>query len=242
MISMRRNEIRTHDLQKGATMERRKTALLLKIGILGALVILCGDLLMGWDVKDMQLPGLEAQLSPYLTLSRERLFWAAVCGFAGVPLAVAGHFGIYGLMKPCSRKYAGLYALGNLGFLAFGGAGVHVSSVEAAYFYQHMTAASPETALSATVDFAVYFLLPLYVIMIACWAAMVYAHLRVVFSPGSPFSGKYAVWSMPVGTLLFSLVGLLGNHAFTNAVAMGAFSLGNIWCLAGHLYLLNKEK
>ena len=219
----------------------RRTALLLNIGILGAVIILAGDLLMGWGVREPEAVGLAAQLSPYLRISHGRMFWAAVCGFAGVPLAVAGHFGIYGLMKPCSRKYAGLYAIGNLGFLAFGGAGVHVSSVEAAYFYQHMAAASPETALDATVHFAVYFLLPLYVIMISCWILMVYAHLRVVFSTGGPFSRKYAIWSMPVGTLLFSLAGLLGNYALTNAVTMGAFSLGNIWCLAGHLFLLNKN-
>ena len=221
---------------------RNRLALLLKIGIAGALVILAGDLLMGWGVKDMQLPGLMAQLSPYLTLSERRMFWAAVCGFAGVPLAVAGHFGIYGMMKPYSRKYARLYAAGNLGFLAFGGAGVHVSSVEAAFFYQHMTAAAPETALEATVKFAAYFLLPMYGIMIACWVLMVYAHLRVVFSTDRPFSRKYALWSMPVGTLLFSLVGLLGNYEPVNAIMVGAFSLGNIWALAGHLYLLKKAE
>jgi len=47
---------------------------------------------------------------------------------------MVGHFGIYKLLKPCSQKYAKLYATGIVGFLAFGGAGVHISSVESAFF------------------------------------------------------------------------------------------------------------
>ena len=89
-----------------------RIALLLKIGILGALVILAGDLLMGWGVRDIALPGLAGQLSPYLAVSHSRMIWASVLGFTGVPIAVVGHLGIYQLLKPGSRKYARLYALG----------------------------------------------------------------------------------------------------------------------------------
>ena len=219
-----------------------KTALFLKIGIIGAVVILAGDLLMGWGLKDMSKTGIEGQISQYLIISDTRMVLAAVFGFTGVPLAVVGHYGIYKLLKPYSKKYAGLYAVGILGFLAFGGAGVHVSSVEAAFFYKYMTASGLNSVLESTVKFASYFLLPLYVILLIGWFIMVYAHIRAVLGGFSPYPRWFWVFSMPVGALLFSLIGLLGNHEIVNAIMVGAFSLGNIWSLAGHLWMLRRAK
>ena len=220
----------------------KRIALFLKIGILGAALILAGDLLMGWGLKDMSKTGMEAQLSPYLSISDGRMFWAAVFGFTGVPVAVAGHYGIYQMLRPYSQKYARLYAIGILGFLAFGGAGVHGSSVEAAYFYKYMTAADSGAALTSTVKFAVYFLLPLYGVLLTGWVIMVYAHIRAVSAGLSPLPRWGWVFSMPIGSLIFSLPGLLGNYEIVNAIMVGAFSLGNIWSLAGHLWMLRKAK
>ena len=225
-----------------SSIDRQRIALFLKIGILGAIVILAGDMLIGWGIKDTSLPGLEGQLSQYLTVPDRRMFWASVCGFTGVPLAVVGHYGIYKLLKPYSRKYARLYAVGIFGFLAFGGAGVHVSSVEAAFFYRYVTVAGLDTAFASTVKFAAYFLLPLYIILLTGWVIMVYAHIRAVAGGLSPYPRWGWVFSMPIGTLLFSLGGLFGNHALVNAIMVGTFSLGNIWSLAGHLWMLGKMK
>ena len=222
-------------------LERNRIALLLKLGILGSLVILSGDMLMGWGVKDTTLPGLESQLSPYLEISDLRMILASIFGFAGVPLAVIGHYGIYKLLKPYSTKYARMYGFGNLSFLAFGGAGVHVSSVEAAYFYRNMMKADPTMAMDSTLHLAIYFLLPLYVIMIIGWIIMSYGHIRAITKGLSPYPRWFWIFSMPVGTLLFSLIGLFGNHALVNALMTGAFSLGNVWSLVGHLLMLPKE-
>ena len=223
-------------------IEWNQIALFLKIGIVGAVVILAGDLLMGWGLRDPEQTGIARQLSPYLTVSDGRMFWASVFGFAGVPIAVVGHCGIYKLLKPYSAKYAKLYAVGILGFLAFGGAGVHVSSVEAAFFYQRQTAAGAAAALDSTLQFAMYFLLPLYIVLLTCWAIMVYAQIRAVLCGLSPFPRWFWIFSMPVGSLLFCPIGLFGNHELVNAVMMGAFSLGNIWTLVGHLLFLRKAK
>ena len=219
-----------------------KIAFLLKLGIAGAVIILAGDLLMGWGIKDISKTGIEYQLSQYLTLSDARMFRAAVFGFTRVPLAVLGHLGIYKLLKPYSQKYSRMYAAGIVGFLAFGGAGVHVSSVEAAFFYKYMTKIGAEEALALTVKFASYFLLPLYVILLTGWFIMVYAHIRAVIGNLSPYPRWFWVFSMPAGSLIFSLVGLFGNSEIVNAIMVGAFSLGNIWTLSGHLWMLNKVR
>lgn len=219
-----------------------KVRLLLKIGIVGAVVILVGDLLMGWGVKDMSLSGIEQQVSQYLMVSDSRIFWSSFLGLLGVPIACVGHFGIYKLLKPYSKKYAKLYAIGILGFLAFGGAGVHVSSVASAFFYKYMTAVSPETALVASMKFASYFPLPLYIALIPCCVIMVYAHIRAVAGGFSPYPRWCWVFSMLVGALLVSLISIFGNHAIVNAIMVGVFSFGNIWMLSGHLLMLNKAK
>ena len=151
-------------------------------------------------------------------------------------------FRIYKLLKPYSQKYAKLYAIGILGFLAFGGAGVHVSSVTSAFFYKYMTAVSPETALAASMKFASYFPLPLYIALLTCWIIMVYVHIRAIAGGLSPYPRWCWVFSMLVGTLFVSLISILGNYAIVNAIMVGVFSFGNIWMLGGHLLMLSKAK
>lgn len=223
-------------------IDRNRIAFLFKIGITGAFIILAGDFLMGWGVRDMSLSGIEGQISQYLTVSDGRMFWSSFLGMIGVPLAFVGHLGIYKLLKPYSRKYAGMYAIGMLGFLAFGGAGVHVSSVESAFFYKYMTAADPNNALAAAIKFASYFLLPLYIVLLTCWIIIVYAHITAVAKGFSPYPRWCWVFSMPVGALLFSPISVFGNHALVNAITVGALTLGNIWALGGSLLMLSKAK
>ncbi len=219
-----------------------KLALFMKIGLIGAFLILVGDFLMGWGVKDESLSGIESQVSQYLTISDSRMFCSSLLGLVGVPLACIGHFGIYKLIKLYSQKYSKMYMIGGLGFLAFGGAGVHLSSIESAFFYKYMTAANPSVALAGSMKFSLLFLLPLYIALLSAWIIMVYAHIKAVAKGFSPFPRWGWVFSMPVGTLLFSLFGIFGNYAIVNAIMVGAFSLGNIWTLGGHLLMLGKAK
>ncbi|HHX13626.1 MAG TPA: hypothetical protein GX726_01570 [Clostridiales bacterium] len=219
-----------------------KVSLLIKIGLIGAFIILIGDFLMGWGVRDESLSGIEGQVSQYLAISDSRMFWSSFLGLLGVPIAAVGHFGVYKLLKPYSQKYAKLYALGGFGFLTFGGAGVHVSSVESAFFYKYMTAADPNTALATSMKFVSYFPLPIYIALLVCWIILVYVHIRAVAKGFSPYPRWCWVFSMLVGTLLASLFSIFGNHAIANAIKVGAFSLGNIWTLTGHLLMLGRAK
>jgi hypothetical protein len=224
------------------SIDWKRSRLFLKIGLMGAFIILIGDFLMGWGVRDMSVSGIEGQVSQYLAVSDSRMFWSSFLGLIGVPLAGLGHFGIYKLFKPYSLKYAKLYALGGFGFLAFGGAGVHVSSVESAFFYKYMTAADPKTALASSMKFVSYFPLPLYIALLTCWIIMVCVHIKAITKGLSPYPRWCWVFSMPVGTLLVSFSFVLGNYAIVNAIKVGAFSFGNIWTLTGHLLMLPKAK
>lgn len=219
---------------------RKRVAVLLKIGVLGAFIIFIGDLLMGWGIRDESQMGIERMVSQYLAVSDSRMLCSAILGLIGVPLAVLGHYGIYKLLKPYSRKYAKMYLIGDFGFLALAGAGVHLSSIESVYFYKYMTAADPNIALDNSLKFVSCFVMPLYVLLLPCMIIMVYAHARVVLKNFSPYPRRLLVFSMLVGVVLMSLIGFLGNHPAANALMVGAFSFGNIWTLAGHLHMVTK--
>ena len=137
-----------------------RIAHLMKIGIAAALMVLVGDMLLGWGVHDAAKPGMEGFLSAYLNLSDGRIFWSALLGLIGIPLEALCYFAVYRLIAPYSSRLAHLYRSGILGVLAFGGCGVHVPCLACVFFYKYMMAASPETALDASVRFGLYFLLP----------------------------------------------------------------------------------
>ena len=223
-------------------INRDRVRLLLKIGLIGALMNLMGDMLMGWSVRDTSLKGIEGMVSQYLTMPDSRMFWSAMLGLIGAPVSVLGHLGIYKLIRPYSRRYAKLFGVGMLALLVLGGPGVHMSSVASAFFYKYMTAANPETALAASIKFVCYFSLPLYLAFFIFWLIQTYAHIRSIAGGFSPYPRWCWVFSIPMGALIFSLVHVFGNYAPVNAILVGALTLGNIWTLGGHLLMLGKAK
>lgn len=109
---------------------------LMKLGMVGALMTLAGDMLLGWGVHDAAKAGMEGFLSAYVNLPDGRIFFSALLGFLGIPLEALCYFAIYRLIKPYSEKYAHLYRGGILGVLAFAGCGVHVPCLACVFFYK----------------------------------------------------------------------------------------------------------
>jgi len=124
-----------------------RIAHLMKIGIAAALMVLAGDMLLGWGMHDAAKAGKEGFLSAYLNLSDGRIFWSALLGLIGIPLEALCCFAVYRLIAPYSACLAHMYRSGILGVLAFGGCGVHVPCLACVFFYKYMMAASPETPL-----------------------------------------------------------------------------------------------
>ena len=112
-----------------------RIAHLMKIGIAAALMVLVGDMLLGWGVHDVAKPGMEGFLSAYLNLSDGRIFWSALLGLIGIPLEALCYFAVYRLIAPYSSRLAHLYRSGIIGVLAFGGCGVHIPCLACVFFY-----------------------------------------------------------------------------------------------------------
>lgn len=75
-----------------------------------------------------------------------------------------------------------------------------------------------------------------------CWLIQAYAHIRVISIGLNPYPRWCWVFTTPVGTLIAGLFSIFGNYAIVNAITVGAFTLGNIWTLGGHLFMLDKAR
>lgn len=213
---------------------------LFMIGLFAGVMVLIGDMLLGWGVADESLSGMERKLSAYLILSDTRIFWSAMLGFIGIPIEGFCYFGIYRLIAPYSDKYAHLYRTGILGYIAFGGCGVHVPCLSCVFFYKYMTAASPETAIEASVKFGTYFLLPGIAAFFIFYLIHSIAQILAFAKGLTPYPKWCWIFSVPVGMGATTLLKFVGNHAIANALTAGWISIANIWMFAGLLVMMKK--
>jgi len=219
-----------------------RIARLMKIGIAAALMVLAGDMLLGWGMHDAAKSGMEGFLSGYLNLSDGRIFWSALLGLIGIPLEALCYFAVYRLIVPYSQRLAHAYRSGILGVLAFGGCGVHVPCLACVFFYKYMTAASPETALDASVRFGLYFLLPGMILFFIFWLVHQIAHIAA-FSKGlTPYPRWCWIFCPAVGMALTMLLKLFPETPLRNALTAGWISVGNLWMFGGLLAAMKKGK
>ena len=215
---------------------------LMKLGMIAALMVLVGDMLLGWGVHDAAQSGMAGFLSAYLDLPDGRIFWSAFLGLIGIPLEALCYFSVYRLIKPYSEKYAHLYRGGILGVLAFAGCGVHVPCLACVFFYKYMMAASPETALDASVRFGLYFLLPGMILFFIFWAVHLIAHVAA-FSKGlTPYPKWCWIFCPAVGMALTMLLKFLPETAIRNALTAAWISIGNLWMFGGLLALSRRAE
>lgn len=215
---------------------------LFKIGILAGVMVLIGDMLLGYGVKDESISGLEGMLSAYLTLSDARIFWSAILGFIGIPIEGLCYFSIYRLIAPQSEKLAHLYRAGIFGYLIFGGCGVHVPCLACVFFYKYMNAVSPQTALESSIKFGAFFLLPGMVMFFIFYFIHSYAQIKAFAKGLTPYPKWCWIFSLPVGMALTYLLHLFGNIAIINSITAGWISVANIWMFSGLLILSKKAE
>ncbi len=88
------------------TLDWQRIRHLLKIGILASLMVLTGDMLLGWGVSDPSVTNLPAVFTRYLSVSDGRIIVSALLGLIGIPIECLCWFAIYRMMKPFSEKDA----------------------------------------------------------------------------------------------------------------------------------------
>ncbi len=213
------------------------------IGLLAALMVLVGDMLLGYGVEDETLTGLERSFSRFIARSDATLFWSSLLGVIGIPLECLCYFGIYRLMAERSPKHAHAYRSGILGCLIFGGCGVHMPCLAIVYVYKQMLETIPERAYDTMVQFGVYFLLPGMILFFLSWIVLCVVQISAFAKGYTPYPKWCWVFSLPLPMLAVQIVRLLvGNHAWMYAISAGWISVGNLWMFGGLLLMMKKAQ
>ena len=73
---------------------------LLKLGIFASVIVLIGDMLLGWGMSDPSVTELPAMFTRYLSVSEGRIFASALLGLIGIPIECLCWFAIYRMLTP----------------------------------------------------------------------------------------------------------------------------------------------
>ena len=208
---------------------------LLKLGVFASLMVLTGDMLLGWGVTDHSVTEVPALFTRYLIVPDGRIFASALLGLVGIPIECLCWFAIYRMIRPYSDKDAHAYRAGVIGCLAFGGCGVHVPYCMAVYLLKRFYANDPATAMEETGRFIGWFLLPATIIFVVFFFLAAVVQIRAFKMGHTPLPRWCWVFSVLFGLLFASLMKLIRDFSLTNALATGWISIGNLWMMTGLL-------
>ena len=210
---------------------------LLKLGIFAALMVLAGDMLLGYGVPDPTVKEIPAMYSRYLSVPDGRIVASALLGLVGIPLECLCWFAVYRMIAPYSAKEAHAYRAGIIGCLAFGGCGVHVPCCILVYLMKRFYAQDASTVAGEILRFAGWFLLPAMVLFLIFFLITIVTQARAFLAGHTPLPRSCWTFSLLFGVVWAIVMKLFGNdHALANALATGWISAGNLWMLGGLLW------
>lgn len=213
---------------------------LLSIGLVASIVMLIGDMLIGWGVQDESLTGAARMFSAYREAGNTRLFWSALLGMLGMWIEGLSYFGIYRLMAQASPKHAHQYRTGIIGYIVFGPCGFHVPVCMAMFVYRSLTQAGADNIAQTMTQFAKYFILPSFLLFWLFFIILEWAQISA-FAQGMTSYPKWCwIFSLPVGMIIAKMLNIFGNHAWVNAIDCGWISVGNLWMFGGLLIMMRK--
>ena len=208
---------------------------LLRLGVLASLMVLTGDMLLGWGVSNPSVSGLPPMLTRYLSVSDGRIFASAMLGLIFIPVECLCWSAVYRMIRPYAEKEAHAYRAGIIGCLAFGGCGVHVPCCMAVYLLKRFYATDPAGAPGEIAQWMGRFLLPATAIFLVFFLLTAAVQIRAFRRGHTPLPRRCWAFSVLFGLVCAVLLRLCGDHALTNALATGWISIGNLWMMGGLL-------
>ena len=209
---------------------------LLSIGVFASILHFVGDMILGWGVEDEALSGILRMISAYTGTSDGGIIAAALLGLFGMVLEGLSFFGIYRMIVPYSPKYAHSYRAGIFGYLIFGACGYHVPVCAMVFLAKH------GLADELILKYAGYFILPSFVLFWIFFLVLEITQIRAFAKGKTPYPKRAWIFSMPIGMAAAMIIGMFGNHGFTNAMTCAWIAIGNVWMFGGLLAGLKKAQ
>ncbi|MBQ5316210.1 MAG: hypothetical protein J6I96_01520 [Oscillospiraceae bacterium] len=227
--------------------DRNRIRHLLKIGIFAALLVLIGDMLLGWGTADETLSGMEQYFSRYISVSDTRIFLSAIFGMIGIPIECLCYFAIYRLIEPQSPKLAHIYRSGIIGMLIFGGF-VHVMCCAVIWHFRSHLIYDAETgyqmqgAVESALSFAAAFLLPASVVLFVFMMILTVTQITAFAGGHTPYPKWCWIFMVLSGIADIVIMRLCGNQPWAYALSTGWISIGNLWTFGGLLCMTDKAQ
>ncbi|MCM1100025.1 MAG: hypothetical protein NC079_04820 [Clostridium sp.] len=238
---MKKTENHFNNIGIGGELDMPRIRHLMKIGLVAAVMVLTGDMLLGYGAAETEVSGIPVTFARYLSVSDGRIFWSALLGMIGIPLECLCYFAIYRLIAHKSEKYAHTYRTGIFGCMILGGCGVHVPCCATVYFLKKMYELSPDTAFEKAVEFLTYFLAPATVLFLVFFFVLTTTQIKAFAKGLTPLPGWAWIFSVLFG-LLAAVILKAPNLPFLNALATGWISIGNLWMFGGLLFLTKRRE
>lgn len=222
-------------------LDKKRIAHLFRLGIIAALMVLAGDILLGWGVTDSNVSGMDQYFSRYLTVSDGRIIWSAILGLIGIPIECLCYFGVYRLIASKSEKYAHIYRAGLLGMLTFG-AFTHVVCCATVYYLNSVNELNSAVASENTIRFAAFFLLPAMILFLPFYLTAAITQF-IAFAKGlTPYPKWCCIFTFLAGLIVVVITRFMGNAAIAYALSTAWISLGAIWTFGGLLVTMKKAE
>ena len=214
---------------------------LFKLGIIAALMVLAGDMILGWGVTDETLTGMDAYFSRYATVSDTRVFASAILGLIGITIECLSYFGVYRLMAKKAPGYAHTYRSGLIGMLAFG-AFTHVMCCATIYHLNTVNSIDSSLAVAKTMQFAKLFLLPVSGVFFVFFLIAAITQIAAFARGLTPYPKWCWVFSMLSGIVIIVIMRFAGNHPLAYAISTAWISIGALWTFGGLLAMSSKAR
>lgn len=210
-------------------MDREKNIKMLKISLVGAVLTLIGDFLIGCARFPDGAGMIDGYLASALAFPAWRPLAGGLIGLVGICMEVPGLLTVYYLMKDKMPKGAAFYKFSMYVYLALGGAAVHLPCGVMMWLYQKVSAlAGTAAAYDLVFQYVLYVMGPP-VIVFAIFFLAANILMFIAFARGrTPFPKWYCVFNPILMKVLFNGLRFLGNHAIINGIATSNMSLGGM--------------
>lgn len=210
-------------------MNGEKAERCLKIGLLGALLTLAGDLLIG----AAKFPDGADMIEGYFAIALAMPAWEPVLGgmigFAGICLEFPAMMTICPLINEKMPRSGRFYKLAMYVYLALGGGAVHLPCGAFMWIYKAVTgAAGQAAAYDIALKYLLYFLMPAAAVFGVFFIGASAVQFIAFYKGATPFPKWYCVFNLLILKAVFNAVRQLGNTAFINGIATSNMSLGAI--------------
>lgn len=201
----------------------------LSIGLVGAVLTLIGDLLIGY-VKFPEGAGmLEGYFAAALSLPVWRPILGGLIGFLGISLEFLGLMTFSPLLKKNMPRGAAFYQLSMYVYLAIAGGAVHLPCGVFMWLYHTaVEAAGQAVAYDIALQYVLYFILPVTAVFYVFFAGSSIVQFVGIVKGYTPLPKWYAIFNLLIVSVFFNIFRRIGNYAIINGIGTSNKSLAAI--------------